>query len=75
MKRVGTVVGTAQSIVVVRAEHEEHPRLGTAVVDEHLETVGRVVDVFGPVARPYLAVTPREEPLATLVGSTLYSRT
>jgi len=28
------------------------------VLDDDLEGVGRVVDVFGPVSRPHLAVTP-----------------
>ena len=75
MKRVGSVVGTAQGVAVVRTESDDHPYLGTQVIDEQLEPVGRVVDVFGPVERPYLAVSTREELVATLVGTTLYART
>jgi len=77
MDRVGTVVRTAQGLAVVRAaEGGSSPsEIGTAVVDESLEEVGRVVDVFGPVGRPYLAVTPRggTDP-AALLGRKLYAR-
>ena len=75
MRRVGEVVRTAQGLVVVRCPGEEHPRLGTAVVDESLEEVGRVVDVFGPVERPYLAVSlVGDVTPARLIGAKLYAR-
>jgi RNA-binding protein len=75
MQRLGQVVRTAQGLAIVRSPSEEYPNIGTMVVDEGLETVGRVVDVFGPVSRPYVAVSPDEETqLATLVGSKLYAR-
>ena len=73
MKRVGEVVRTAQGLLVVRGS-EDHPDLGTVVVDENLEEVGRVVSVFGPVEKPYLVVSPDVESIATYVGSPLYSR-
>jgi RNA-binding protein len=75
MKRVGDVVRTAQQIAVVRAPADEHPGFGTTLVDDSLDEVGTVVDVFGPVDRPYVAVTPGEGVrLAPLLGTTLYAR-
>jgi RNA-binding protein len=75
MKRVGEVVRTAQELAVVRCPDDDHPDLGTEVVDQDLEAVGRVVDVFGPVDRPYAAVTPEEGvSLPNLLGKKLYSR-
>ena len=75
MRRVGEVVRTAQGLAILRCPGEEHPRLGTAVLDEDLETVGRVVDVFGPVERPYLAVSPEDGVApALLLGKRLYAR-
>ncbi|MFB6150804.1 MAG: H/ACA ribonucleoprotein complex subunit GAR1 [Haloarculaceae archaeon] len=75
MRRVGEVVRVAQNVAVVRAPGEDHPDIGTQVVDEDLDDVGRVVDVFGPVDRPYLAVTPAADVhLPALVGSRLYAR-
>jgi RNA-binding protein len=75
MRRVGEVVRTAQGLAVVRCPDDEYPRLGTAVLDEDLEEVGRVVDVFGPVERPYLAVSPADGVApALLLGRPLYAR-
>ncbi|MWV65172.1 H/ACA RNA-protein complex component Gar1 [Halorubrum sp. JWXQ-INN 858] len=76
MQRVGTVVRTAQGLAIARVDPgEEPPDIGRAVVDESLSTVGRVVDVFGPVDHPYVAVTPNDGvALATLVGGKLYAR-
>ncbi len=77
VRRVGTVRDTAQGLLVLRAEGREgyDDEIGTIVLSESLEDVGRVVDVFGPVDRPYLAVTPETgvHP-PSLVGSTLYAR-
>lgn len=75
MERVGTVDRTAQGLLVVRCEDDQYPDIGTMVVDESLNTVGRVVDVFGPVSRPYVAITPNEkDAIAMLVGTKLYAR-
>lgn len=74
MRRIGSVVRTAQGIAVVRTEDGTYPDIGTAVVDENLTEIGTVVDVFGPVNRPYVAVSPDEITLATLVGQPLYAR-
>jgi len=75
MKRVGEVVRTAQNLAIARAANDEYPDLGTEVVDESLEEVGRVVDVFGPIDRPYVAVSPREGiRLPILLGDVLYAR-
>jgi RNA-binding protein len=75
MRRVGEVVRTAQHVAVVRAPDDEYADIGTPVVDEELTAVGRVVDVFGPVDRPYLAVSPDEGVhLPALVGAKLYAR-
>ena len=74
MNRVGEVVRLAQGLLVVRAPDESVPEIGTPVVDESLADVGRVVDVFGPVERPYVAVSPADdvEPPA-LLGEKLYA--
>ena len=74
MRRAGEVVRVAQGLAVVRAPGEEFPDVGAKLVDESLEEVGEVVAVFGPVEGPYLAVTPDAEPVARLVGETVYAR-
>ena len=72
MKRAGEVVGTAQGLAIVRCDDDDHPRIGTRLVDQNLSTAGQVVDVFGPVDRPFLAVNPTNAP-AGLFGERLYS--
>ena len=75
MKRVGDVVRVAQGLAVVRCPDADHPDIGRAVLTDDLNDAGRVVDVFGPVERPYVAVTPDDDVrLATLVGKPLYAR-
>jgi len=78
MRRVGSVERTAQGLAILRAapsdEDTYRNEIGTTVLNDSLEDVGRVVDVFGPVDRPYLAVTPYDVHLPSLVGSTLYAR-
>jgi RNA-binding protein len=76
MRRLGTVERAAGGVAVVRvpADDPDPPDVGVAAVDERLATVGRVVDVFGPVERPYLAVTAADGDPAALLGTTLYAR-
>ncbi|SDZ84224.1 RNA-binding protein [Haloplanus vescus] len=75
MRRLGTVTRTAQGLAIVRYEADEDPDIGLTAVDESLSTVGRVVDVFGPVDAPYLAVSPADTvSLTDLLGSKLYTR-
>ncbi len=75
MRRIGEVVSTAQGLAIVRCPGEDRPEIGTMVVNDRLDGVGRVVDVFGPVSRPYAAVTPHEkDDLPTLLGTKLYAR-
>jgi len=80
MRRAGEVVGVASGVAVLRIPESDDDRpevagIGTEIVDDSLTAVGRVVDVFGPVERPYLAVSPSDgvDP-ARLVGAPVYAR-
>ena len=61
--------------LTVRAAGAEFAPEGTSVRDSRGLVRGRVVRVFGPVARPYLSVRPRRMPTPaeglTLIGSAL----
>ena len=37
---------------------EQSPRIGSEVVDENLNVVGKVFDIIGPVSAPYAVVKP-----------------
>jgi len=74
MKRIGEVVRATRAVAVARSTDGTVPDIGTALIDEHLDDVGIIVDVFGPVERPYLAVIPEAGNPASLVGRTVYAR-
>ncbi len=75
MQRIGTVDRTAQGLAIVSVDSDELPDIGLMVIDESLSTVGRIVDVFGPVDAPYVAITPASgTTLTDLVGTKLYAR-
>jgi len=74
MRRVGTVVRTAGGVAVARSPDDSRPDIGDMVVDDALDAVGRVVDVFGPVDRPYFVVTPDAGSPAALLNERLYVR-
>lgn len=75
MRPVGEVVRAAQSLAIVRLPDDAHPDIGASVIDADLESVGHVVDVFGPVERPYVAVTTKNgRNPASLIGARLYER-
>jgi rRNA processing protein Gar1 len=60
---VGTILAiTPAGHVIVRARGEEVVPEGTPVTEPRGRLNGRVVRVFGPVARPYLSVRPRRTP-------------
>ena len=75
MQRLGTVSRLAQNLLVVRCDDADHPDIGATAVNESLSRVGRVVDVFGPVDKPYVAVAPADGVrTASLVGERLYAK-
>ncbi len=73
---MGTVLAiTPAGHLTVRAPDSEVTPEGTPVRDGRGSFRGRIVRVFGPVARPYLSVRPRRAPTAAegvaLLGATL----
>ena len=54
--RVGQVVDVTPKGVLVKAP--KMVPIGTSLVDARSQPAGRVVDVIGPVAAPYLLVNP-----------------
>jgi RNA-binding protein len=71
LQRLGKVLSVtpSQSIVV---KLENTTKLGAAVIDEDLKTVGRVFDIIGPVTSPYAVVKPSVKDPEKLVNKQLY---
>ncbi len=51
---------------------EKTPKIGETVVDENLNTVGEVFDIFGPVSAPYAAVKPKVPNPERFIKKALY---
>ena len=74
---MGTIVAfTPTGMVTVRARSSEVPAEGAHVRDARGVLEGRIVRVFGPVARPYVLLRPRRAPSpvdgASLLGAEVY---
>jgi len=72
LQRIGCVlhVSTTKNMIL---KAESIPRIGDRVVDEKLNGVGTVFDVFGPVSSPYVAVRPSVEEPSLFVDHVLYA--
>jgi len=72
LQRLGKVLNVtpSQNIVV---KLEKTPKMGTPVVDESLQVVGRVFDVIGPVSSPYAVIRPSVKNPEKLANKQLYT--
>jgi RNA-binding protein len=71
LQRLGRVLHISPSGNII-AKIETTPRIGEAVLDENLKTVGKIFDMFGPVSSPYVAIRPTTTKLQELTNKTLY---
>jgi len=71
LQRLGKVLHvTPSQNLVVKAT--KTPKIGSAVVNEKLKTVGKVFDVIGPVSSPYAVVKPAINEPEKLTNKQLY---
>ena len=74
MKLLGRVLHLTRRGLVVRVEGP--PPIGREVYDRSNKKVGTILDIFGPVNSPYVAIKPekglKEDDLSGIVGSELY---
>ncbi len=71
LQRLGKVLHvTPSQNVVIKISNP--PKIGSAVVDEKLRTIGKIFDVIGPVSSPYAVVKPAIKEPETLANKQLY---
>ncbi|MFW9958853.1 MAG: H/ACA ribonucleoprotein complex subunit GAR1 [Candidatus Odinarchaeota archaeon] len=74
MRRLGTVLQIShRGTIIVRTE--KVPPVGdkSIVFDKRAQEIGIIVDVFGPVKHPYVAIRPNKEfDTKKLIGQVLY---
>jgi rRNA processing protein Gar1 len=51
---------------------EQAPRIGSEVIDENLNIVGKVFDIIGPVSAPYAVIKPTIREPAKLLNKPVY---
>ena len=51
---------------------EKAPKIGSEVIDENLNVIGKVFDIIGPVSAPYAVVKPTVREPAKLVNKPVY---
>lgn len=56
MREVGEVVSQFDRFIICRSGRKAKTLLGVHVYSEQGELIGTVVDIFGPVERPYLKI-------------------
>jgi len=72
LQRIGSVLHVSSNKnLILKAENL--PRIGDKVVDEHLKSVGTILDVFGPTSSPYVTVKTNAGEPHHLVNHILYA--
>ena len=72
MRRLGKVLHLSSSRSLILKTKDGEATVGFKVLDSKLREVGRVYEVFGPVASPYVSVKPSVSDPSLLVGKVLY---
>jgi RNA-binding protein len=71
LQRLGKVLSvTPSSSLIIKTENP--PKIGSEVVDENLNVVGRIFDIIGPVSSPYAVIKPKVKDPAVLANKPLY---
>ncbi len=71
LQRLGRISNVSPSgNAIVKAENP--PKIGSEVVDENLNVVGKVFDIIGPVSSPYAVIKPSVKEPAKLVNKPVY---
>ncbi|MGY5855396.1 MAG: Gar1/Naf1 family protein [Candidatus Thorarchaeota archaeon] len=76
MRRLGKVLHISKrGSIILRTDKTPSAGSRSIVLDKKAREVGIIIDVFGPVKEPYVAVRPRRDfDPSKLVGQMLYLR-
>lgn len=63
MKRLGVILHTIHNgnLIVRSATGLTNTALNTAVWNEQVKKIGKIVDIFGPLSRPYFSIKPSKK--------------
>ena len=74
MRRLGKVLHISKrGSIILRTEKTPPVGARSVVLDKKAQEVGTIIDVFGPVKEPYVAVRPKRDfEVSKLIGQMLY---
>jgi RNA-binding protein len=74
LKRLGKVLHISKrGSIILRTEGTPPAGSRSIVLDKKAREVGNIIDIFGPVKEPYVAVRPKRDlNVSELVGQMLY---
>jgi len=74
LRRLGTVLHISKrGSIILRTEKTPPVGSRSIVLDKKAKEVGVIIDVFGPVKEPYVAVRPKSDiDTSKLIGQMLY---
>ncbi len=61
IKKLGSVLHRSDLGYAILKDPPKLPKIGSDVVNENMEHVGIVIDIFGPVTEPYVSVKVKKE--------------
>jgi RNA-binding protein len=74
LRRLGKILHFSKSrSLIVKCDQAGFVKIGTKTCDSKLKEIGKVQDLFGPVAAPYLAIRPVNPSPAKYVGRIAYA--
>ena len=71
MQKLGRVRALTPSKNMI-VKSEQAPRIGSEVIDENLNIVGKVFDIIGPVSASYAVIKPTIREPAKLLNKPVY---
>ena len=71
MQKLGRVRALTPSKNMI-VKTDKAPRIGSEVIDENLNIVGKVFDIIGPVSAPYAVVRPTVREPAKILNKPVY---
>ena len=76
MRRLGKVLHISKrGSIILRTDKTPSAGSKSVVLDKKSQEIGVIIDVFGPVKEPYVAIRPKQDIDALkLVGQMLYLR-
>ncbi|MFX1559779.1 MAG: H/ACA ribonucleoprotein complex subunit GAR1 [Promethearchaeota archaeon] len=74
MRRLGKVLHISKrGSIILRTDKTPPVGSKSIVLDKKAQEVGEIIDVFGPVKEPYVAIRPkRDSTPSKLIGQILY---